>query len=107
MRMFGSLIHNACDAFEQTGDLPDKTILVNIEEKSSEVIVRFYDNAGGIPPEILSRAFIPFFSAKDPALNIGTGLSSTYGIVKDFGGSIQVESTEGEGTKFTITLNKP
>jgi signal transduction histidine kinase len=60
------------------------------------------DTGAGIPPGILPRIFDPFFSTKPGGT--GLGLSISHGIVREHGGTIEVESTPGQGTRFTITL---
>ncbi|MFH1060235.1 MAG: ATP-binding protein [Pseudomonadota bacterium] len=67
------------------------------------VALSIADNGVGIPKENLKSIFEPFFSTRG-ARGTGLGLSITYGIVQKLGGSISVESQEGEGTTFTITL---
>ena len=60
------------------------------------------DSGRGIPPDVLPRIFDPFFSTKPSGT--GLGLSVSDGIVREHGGTIDVESTPGRGTRFTITL---
>lgn len=62
------------------------------------------DNGKGIPEEILSHIFDPFYTTKTPDRGTGLGLAQVYGIVKQHGGYIDVESEVGEGTTFTIYL---
>ncbi len=62
------------------------------------------DNGHGIPKDAIPHIFEPFFSLKKSEKNIGLGLSVAYGIIKQHGGTIDVESKEKEGTKFIITL---
>jgi two-component system, cell cycle sensor histidine kinase and response regulator CckA len=64
----------------------------------------FYDRGTGIPRELQSEIFNPFFSTKPVKEGTGLGLSISYGIVKDHQGSIQVESVEGEYTKMMVDL---
>ena len=64
----------------------------------------FIDQGCGIPAENLNKVFEPFFTTKDVGQGTGLGLSVSYGIVKDHGGEISVNSKPGEGTIFTIIL---
>lgn len=62
------------------------------------------DSGTGIPPELLSRIFEPFFTTKEPGKGTGLGLATVYGIVKQHGGWVDVQSTLGHGAAFTIYL---
>ncbi len=68
------------------------------------VAIEIADTGTGIPPDIISRIFDPFFSTKDVGKGTGLGLSTCYGIVKQTGGHIFVDSEPGRGTRFTIYL---
>jgi signal transduction histidine kinase len=68
------------------------------------VEITIADNGGGIPPEVVEKIFDPFFSTKKTGEGTGLGLSVSYGIVKDHGGGIGVESEPGKGTRFTVRL---
>ncbi|MBL0268993.1 MAG: two-component sensor histidine kinase [Chitinophagaceae bacterium] len=69
-----------------------------------EVSIIVKDNGGGIPPKILDKVFQPFFTTKPTGQGTGLGLSLSYDIVKAHGGEINVDTIEGEGTTFTISL---
>jgi signal transduction histidine kinase len=68
--------------------------------------VRLYvnDTGSGIPPDVLDRMFDPFFTTRGAAEGTGLGLSLVHGIVADLGGAIDVRTTVGRGTTFTIWL---
>ena len=62
------------------------------------------DNGQGIAPEHLERIYDPFFTTKAARKGTGLGLSVTYGIVREHGGSIEVESRPGAGSRFRVEL---
>ena len=67
--------------------------------------IRISDNGPGIPEKVKGRIFEPFFTTKPAGSGTGLGLSMSYDIVtKGHGGSLVVESAEGEGATFTIRL---
>jgi signal transduction histidine kinase len=68
------------------------------------VEIKVIDNGGGIPQKVIEKIFQPFFTTKPTGQGTGLGLSLSYDIVKAHGGEIQVETKEGEGTKFIIQL---
>jgi signal transduction histidine kinase len=62
------------------------------------------DNGLGIPQKVLDKIFQPFFTTKPTGQGTGLGLSLSYDIVKAHGGEINVETKEGGGTTFTISI---
>lgn len=72
------------------------------EEKIA--VLEVEDNGEGIPPEFLSKIFDPFFTTKGEGKGVGLGLSVVYGIVEAHGGELEVNSSLGKGTVFTVTL---
>ncbi len=98
-QVFLNIINNSLAAVSDGGE-------VNIAVAQSGpdmVAVSISDNGVGIPSANVKRIFEPFFSTRG-AKGTGLGLSITYGIVQKLGGQIEVESQEGEGTTFTVTL---
>ena len=62
------------------------------------------DQGTGIAPDVIEKVFEPFFTTKDIGQGTGLGLSVTYGIIKEHGGEIRVESGQGRFTRFIISL---
>jgi C4-dicarboxylate-specific signal transduction histidine kinase len=68
------------------------------------IVLSDEDNGNGIPQKILDKIFQPFFTTKPTGQGTGLGLSLSYDIVKAHGGELKVETKEGEGSTFIITL---
>jgi two-component system cell cycle sensor histidine kinase/response regulator CckA len=109
-----NLAVNARDAMPDGGKLTVKTANVTAEDSAQlsykglpaadYVRIDIADTGTGIPPDIVDKIFEPFFSTKEVGKGTGLGLSTVYGIVKQTGGFIYVDSTPGEGTTFRIFL---
>jgi signal transduction histidine kinase len=95
-----NLILNSRDAIGDSGEIVIST-QCGVEE---EVIMSVRDNGAGIPKEIIDKIFDPFFTTKDPGQGTGLGLSVSARIVETFEGVMRVESTEGNGSTFTIVF---
>jgi signal transduction histidine kinase len=95
-----NLVNNAFAAMADGGQLDIKVYPGSAESISVEVT----DNGCGIPEVDLKRIFEPFFSTKKTKGGTGLGLSITYGLVRELGGDIRVESAVGKGTTFTVML---
>ena len=80
------------------------TVWVSTKRETDKVIISVRDNGPGIPAEIRDKIFQPFFTTKPTGQGTGLGLSLSYDIVKAHGGELKVETTEGEGSGFIITL---
>lgn len=98
-QVFMNLILNARDAMPQGGRLEIAT-----EFDENEVAIRFHDTGVGISPDHLAKIYDPFFTTKQIGKGTGLGLAVSYGIIRDHGGHIDVESKPGEGTQFRISL---
>jgi two-component system, NtrC family, sensor kinase len=95
-----NLFINAVQAMPKGGDL---FVEVRHDPESDEVVIKVRDTGSGIPKDILSYIFDPFFSTKGTK-GTGLGLSVSYGILRQHNGEITVESEEGQGTTFIIKL---
>ncbi len=81
---------------------PSVTVSTRSENNGVSIIVE--DNGAGIPKSVQQKIFQPFFTTKPAGQGTGLGLSLSYDIIKAHGGSIDMESKEGEGTRFFIYL---
>ncbi|MBU1230570.1 MAG: Rrf2 family transcriptional regulator [Proteobacteria bacterium] len=111
-QVFINMLVNARDAIEekwrigQAAQQPDgpKRISLSARRQGLFVEVDIADTGCGISPGVQEKIFEPFFTTKEVGKGTGLGLSISYGIIKDCGGDIHVESRPGEGARFSITL---
>jgi signal transduction histidine kinase len=116
-QVYINLLNNAHEAIGTDGAI---TITTHHDGDAGEIVISFMDSGRGIPPEIINKIFDPFFTTKGVGEGTGLGLSVTFGIIKDHGGHIEVESPpcaarlkivesgegdkRGPGTAFIIRL---
>ena len=107
-RVFLNIITNACHATQARGRKEDDTFLpqvtVGTDGREQDVRVTVRDNGTGMPDEILRKIFDPFFTTKSGTQGTGLGLSISHEIIQEHGGKIEVDTKEGEGAEFRITL---
>jgi two-component system NtrC family sensor kinase len=97
-----AVIALASNAFDAMGD--SGTLSIMAHNDAQKVVVEVSDTGVGIPPENLAKIFEPFFTTKEIGRGTGLGLAVCYGILTEHGGTLDVQSTLGTGTTFTITL---
>ena len=96
-QVFLNIFHNAIDAMPEGGELK-----IGAAEKEGFLQIRLSDSGHGIPKDILGKVFDPLFTTK--AKGIGLGLAVCQTIIQRHGGNIAVESEEGKGTTFIVSL---
>ncbi len=98
-QVFSNLAINACEAMPSGGAL---TVGSRLSRDGTQIEVRFADTGVGIAKENIPRLFDPFFTTK--SFGTGLGLSVSYGIIRQRGGTILVTSEVGRGTEFTVRI---
>lgn len=108
-QVFLNLLINAIEAMPRGGKISLRTDTVTRRRPGLEaapeqatVVVEITDTGSGIPDELRDRIFEPFYTSKDREGGTGLGLAVSYGIVKQSGGAIHLDSAPGEGTTFKI-----
>ena len=96
-----ALATNALDAMSDSGGI----LTISARNEADKVVLEVSDTGIGIPMENLPKIFEPFFTTKEIGRGTGLGLAVCYGILTEHGGTLNVQSTVGTGTTFTITLS--
>ncbi len=109
-----NLVVNARDAMPEGGEIRIETEVVTLDQPITRdratvppgeyVTVKVIDSGIGIPADKLQKVFEPFYTTKRTGEGTGLGLSTVYGIVKQTGGFIFVDSVQDRGTEFTVLL---
>lgn len=107
-RVILNLINNAFYAVtrknKENCDNYKPIVLVKTSQTKEEVIISVKDNGVGIPKEIINKIFQPFYTTKPTGQGTGLGLSLSYDIIQAHGGTMGVESEEGQGSEFIVKL---
>ena len=111
-RVLLNLINNAFYAVgkrdngkKESGDSFKPMVVVSTQNVDKQAVIKIKDNGTGMPEAVKAKIFQPFFTTKPTGEGTGLGLSLAYDIVtKGHNGIIEVQSVEGEGTEFTVTL---
>lgn len=99
-QVFFNLVNNAIDAMDNQGG----RLTISCRKNQQYIVTKLSDTGKGIAEPNLERIFDPFFTTKPVGKGTGLGLSICYGIIEKMGGKIEVQSSVGEGTTFTVTL---
>jgi PAS domain S-box-containing protein len=102
-QVFLNLVLNAAQAMPE-GEPGKHEIRIELASNGDTVRVEISDNGAGMPPDVLDRIFDPFFTTKPPGIGTGLGLPICRSIVRAHGGELDVKSTPGHGSTFTVLL---
>ena len=94
-----NLLSNAIDA---TAGVDKPSVSIAASRADDMVLISVQDNGVGLSEEIISHLFEPFFTTKAPEKGVGLGLATCFTIVKQYGGSISIDSAPGQGTTVTV-----
>jgi len=107
-RVILNVISNAFYAVNEKKKVADEnyqpSVSIQTKKLNNKIEIKITDNGTGIPQKVLDKIFQPFFTTKPTGQGTGLGLSLSYDIIKAHGGEIKVETKEGEGSEFIITL---
>ena len=101
MQAVFNLVQNAGDAMR---DLPSGSVTVKAMEHDEGVDIVVSDTGPGMSEDVKRRCMEPFYTTKAREISTGLGLALVYGIVRDAGGSVELDSVPGQGTTFTLRL---
>ena len=99
-----NLVVNARDAMTSGGTVTIETCALKSDTPARHIALTVADTGTGMPPEVTRRALEPFFTTKRPGVGTGLGLPQVYGFVRETGGDVVIDSTEGVGTRVRLTL---
>jgi len=108
-QVFINLVSNAIDAMDEKSNQTDaqdslKQLTIRSFVEDQQVMVLVADTGTGMSEEVKNKIFHPFFTTKKVGKGTGLGVSISYGIVKDYNGSIEIDSEIGTGTTFKLTF---
>jgi len=103
-QVFINLVSNAIDAMDEKKEdqKSEKLLKIDTFAENGEVIITVSDTGIGMDKETVDKLFEPFFTTKETGKGTGLGTSISYGIIKDYSGTIEVDSEKGKGSCFKI-----
>ena len=108
-QVFINLVTNAIDAMDEKAEQTEhkdmtKRLFIGTRTEKGKVVVTVRDNGVGMSEEVKNKLFEPFFTTKKVGKGTGLGVSISYGIIKDYEGTIEIQSKKGGGTAFVLTF---
>ncbi len=104
LNLFNNAFYGVTEKKKHQKENYEPTVSVSTKKLNNKIEIRVKDNGIGIPEKVVDKIFQPFFTTKPTGQGTGLGLSLAYDIIKAHGGEIKVETKEGEGAEFIISL---
>jgi len=104
LNLITNAFYTVSEKKKQSSKEYEPTVTLKTKKQDGRVFISVIDNGNGISSKVLDKIFQPFFTTKPTGQGTGLGLSLSYDIVKAHGGDFVVETHEGEGSEFTISL---
>ena len=103
-QLFLNLINNSLDAMSGGGEIRIRTVIEGKPGKAQRIVVDFTDTGSGMTPEVMNHIFDPLYTTKDRGQGTGLGLVIVNQVVTEMGGTVEVKSDLGKGTRFRLTF---
>jgi two-component system, NtrC family, sensor kinase len=104
LNLFNNAFYAIAEKRQQISDNYEPVVTITSKRQNGNIEIKVLDNGNGIPQNYIDKIFQPFFTTKPTGQGTGLGLSLSYDIIKAHGGELKVESNEGKGSVFTISL---
>ncbi|MEO6218872.1 MAG: ATP-binding protein [Ginsengibacter sp.] len=105
LNLYNNAFYSVTEKMKLQPESYEPTVSVSTKKINGKVEIKIRDNGNGIPQNMVDKIFQPFFTTKPTGQGTGLGLSLSYDIVKAHGGEIKVESKEGKGAEFTLSIS--
>jgi signal transduction histidine kinase len=105
LNLYNNAFYAVAEKRKQSNEMYKPEVSVSTKQVDRKVEIVVKDNGNGIPQKVLDKIFQPFFTTKPAGQGTGLGLSLSYDIIKAHGGEFSVETKEGEGAEFIISIS--
>ncbi|HEU4861127.1 MAG TPA: ATP-binding protein, partial [Chitinophagaceae bacterium] len=104
LNLFNNAFYTVNEKKQKLNGTFEPLVTVVTKKENQKVVIKVKDNGFGIPQSSVDKVFQPFYTTKPPGQGTGLGLSLSYDVIKAHGGTINIETKEGEGSVFVVEL---